>query len=262
MLPQCISGCPRPAGRPALGAAGTQADEAAARPPRRLPRGFAGPGGVFQAHRFPTAGDGRYGECAPCGERGLRVFRSSEPLRLAGLGDDRCSHYRCSFGTKGGPRTGAHAVSREYGDFDRSPSPPDNTSPPVPHSERAGARLTRGGPAGRNSGPGDDLGRQARSARRIPPGAPLPEQPEALAVPAKKRAGLGEHEGLAPVREHHGERYQEPPDGTGAGCCHGASAVGPVLQASQRAARRSVPATAAPPTPRAGFARGLLPWRC
>jgi len=45
----------------------------------------------------------------------------------------------------------------------------------------------------------DDLGREARDAGRFPPGPPLPEQVETLSVPAKKRVGLDEHEGIAPA---------------------------------------------------------------
>jgi len=55
----------------------------------------------------------------------------------------------------------------------------------------------------------DDLGRQARGTRWLSPGAPLPPQPEAISVPAQKRIGLDEHEGVAPVREHRREGHQE-----------------------------------------------------
>ncbi len=38
---------------------------------------------------------------------------------------------------------------------------------------------------------------------------PLPPQPEAFSVPAQKRIGLDEHEGVAPVRQHRGEGHQQ-----------------------------------------------------
>jgi hypothetical protein len=55
----------------------------------------------------------------------------------------------------------------------------------------------------------DDLGGEALCARRLPPRAPLPEEPKALSVPAKKRVGLDEHRCVPPAREHRGEGHQE-----------------------------------------------------
>ncbi len=76
----------------------------------------------------------------------------------------------------------------------------------------------------------DDVGRNAGRGGRLPPGAPLPEQSEAVSMPAKKGVRLDEHEGIAPAGEDAGKGDEkEAVPGTEPGLLRSATTDGELM---------------------------------